>query len=164
MSPRVRVKRGGSGGQSHRADEPDRHTDQHRRPPFPGPVSLALDKLSAGVRLTLDGGSGNGTTSDSVPSGVFYHSFPGLAPKQSVSAVLTFLPFPQSGPKTTYVDYAPRVLAGEKPASRRSGHGPYRGREKSPRPVQAGGFVPSGAAALAGQHREPAEAKAEQAE
>ena len=79
---------------------------------LPGPVSLALDDLSAGVRLTLDSGSGNGTTSGPLPSGVFYHNFPALAPRQSVSAVLTFLPFPQGGPKATKVDYTPRAIAG----------------------------------------------------
>ncbi len=79
---------------------------------LPGPVSLALDNLSAGVRLTLENGSGNGTTSSSVPSGVFYHNFPALAPKQSVSGVLTFLPFPRGGPKAATADYTPRVLAG----------------------------------------------------
>ena len=66
---------------------------------LPGPVSLALDNLSAGVRLTLDAGSRNGTTSGSRPSGVFYHNFPALAPSQSVSAVLTFLPSPRAGRK-----------------------------------------------------------------
>ena len=80
--------------------------------PLPGPVTLVLDNLSAGVRLTLDSGSGNGTTSGSAPSGVFYHNFPELAPKRSVSGVLTFLPFPQGGPKATTVDYTPRILAG----------------------------------------------------
>ncbi|BDI32517.1 hypothetical protein CCAX7_45680 [Capsulimonas corticalis] len=79
---------------------------------LPSPVSLALDSLSAGVRLTLESGSGNGATSASGQAGVFYHNFPALAPKQSVSAVLTFLPFPPRGPKTATVDYTPRVLAG----------------------------------------------------
>ena len=79
---------------------------------LPGPVSLALDNLSAGVRLTLDGGSESGTTSGSGPSGMFYHNFPGLALKQSVSGVLTFLPFRQVGPKAPTVNYTPRVLAG----------------------------------------------------
>ncbi len=76
------------------------------------PVSLALDNLSVGVRLTLENGSGNGTTSVSEPTGVFYHNFSALAPKQSVSTVLTFLPSPQSGPKMASVDYTPRILAG----------------------------------------------------
>ena len=79
---------------------------------LPGPVSLALDNLSAGVRLVLDSGSGNGTTSGSGRPGVFYHNFPTLAPKQSVSCVLTFLPLPQGGPKAATVVYTPRVLAG----------------------------------------------------
>ena len=80
--------------------------------PLPGPVTLVLGSLSAGVRLSLDKGSGNGTTSASVPFGVFYHDFPELAPRQSVSGVLTFLPFPQGGPKATTVDYTPRFFAG----------------------------------------------------
>ncbi len=79
---------------------------------LPGPVSLVLDRLSAGVRLTLDSGSGDGTTTGSGQAGVFYHDFPALAPKQSARAVLTFLPFPQNGPKAAKVDYDPRVLAG----------------------------------------------------
>ncbi|PQV62444.1 Outer membrane protein assembly factor BamB, contains PQQ-like beta-propeller repeat [Abditibacterium utsteinense] len=77
-----------------------------------GPVSLMLDDLNAEVRLNLENESGNGTTSGSGPSGVFYHNFPGLAPKQSVSTVLTFLPSPLSGPKTPKAKYKPRVLAG----------------------------------------------------
>jgi hypothetical protein len=77
-----------------------------------GPVSLAFEDLSAGVRLSLDNGSGNGATSSSMPSGVFYHNFSTLAPKQTVSAVLTFLPFSPNGQKVTHVDYTPRILAG----------------------------------------------------
>ncbi len=79
---------------------------------LPGPVSLVLDNLSAGVRLALDSGSGNGTTSASGPSGVFYHNFPALAPKGSVNAVLTFQPYPQGDPKAAKADYTPRILAG----------------------------------------------------
>lgn len=79
---------------------------------LPAPVSLLLDKLSAGVTLSLDNGSGNGTTSSSTPSGVLYHNFPAVAPKQSISTVLTFLPSSQVGPKATTVDYTPRILAG----------------------------------------------------
>lgn len=79
---------------------------------LPAPVSLVLDNLSAGVRLPLENGSGNGTTSGSEPSGVFYHNFPALAPRQSVSTVLTFLSFPQGGFKVTAASYTPRILAG----------------------------------------------------
>ena len=78
---------------------------------LPAPVSLALDNLSADVRLALDAGSNNGTTSRAAPAGVFYHNFPALAPKQSVSAVLKFAPSAQSGSKPK-VNYTPRVLAG----------------------------------------------------
>ncbi len=79
---------------------------------LPAPVSLALDDLSAGVRLSFDPGSGNGTTGSSAPSGVFYHDFPALMPKQALSAVLTFLPSPGGRLKATTVDYTPRILAG----------------------------------------------------
>ena len=77
-----------------------------------GPVSLVLDNLSAGVRLSLAIGSGNGTMTTAPSSGVFYHNFPSLTPKQSVSAVLTFLPSSQGGAQATTVDYTPRILAG----------------------------------------------------
>lgn len=87
--------------------------------PLSGPVSLVLDHLSAGVRLTLDSGSGNGTlsvsNSASKPSGAFYHNFTTstkVMPKQSVSGVLTFLPFRRGGSQKIAVDYTPRVLAG----------------------------------------------------
>lgn len=79
---------------------------------FPGPVSLVMDDLSKEVKLSLENGSGNGTTSGSEKSGAFYHNFPGLAPGQSVTTVLTFLPSPLSGPKTPKAKYKSRVLVG----------------------------------------------------
>ena len=79
---------------------------------LPAPVTLALDNLSAGVRLALEAGSDNGTTSRALPSGVFYHNFPALAPRQSVSAVLRFLPSARSGAKANTAKYTPRVLVG----------------------------------------------------
>ena len=79
--------------------------------PLPGPISLILDDLSAQVKLGLQNGSGNGTTSGSEKSGVFYHNFPGLAPRQSATALLTFLPSSQSGTNAK-ITYTPRLLAG----------------------------------------------------
>ncbi len=74
---------------------------------LPGPVSLMLDDLNTGVRLGLQNGSGNGSGG----SGVFYHNFPALAPKQSVQTVLKFAPSASSTAKPK-VDYTPRILAG----------------------------------------------------
>lgn len=78
--------------------------------PLSAPLALMLDNLSPGLRLSLDNGSDNGTSS-AAPSGVFYHNFPALAPKQSVRAVLRFAPSAQSGAKPS-VSYTPRLLAG----------------------------------------------------
>ena len=75
------------------------------------PLSLMLDNLSPGLRLNLDNGSSNGTSSHAAPLGVFYHDFPALAPRQSVSTVLKFAPSAQSGVKPK-ISYTPRLLAG----------------------------------------------------
>ena len=77
---------------------------------LPAPLSLMLDNLSPNLRLNLDTSNDNGTSS-AAPSGVFYHNFPALAPKQSIQAVLKFAPSVQSEAEPK-VNYTPRVLAG----------------------------------------------------